>query len=203
MSGWREGIVGTGVVVAAAVIVGALALFGGGGGNPSADTTTPSAASSTAPSSTAPASSSPATIGTSSTSPATTSAPFREFAVASSIPTLPGPIDLELVGNDLWVMTQQQGTLQRFDINSPNPTALDTVPLGFSEGRNGNDSFAGGEDVRSTAVSGAAAIVDNSRYSYMLIATLNRDQTTPARTQRLHSLRVDYDFPVALPTVRG
>jgi hypothetical protein len=63
------------------------------------------------------------------------------------------------------------------------------------------DSFAGGEDVRSTAVSGAAAVVDNSRYSYMVIATLNRDPTTPARTQRLHSLRVDYDFPVALPAV--
>jgi hypothetical protein len=63
------------------------------------------------------------------------------------------------------------------------------------------DSFAGGEDVRSAAVSGAAAVVDNSRYSYMVIATLNRDPATPARTQRLHSLRVDYDFPVALPTV--
>jgi hypothetical protein len=63
------------------------------------------------------------------------------------------------------------------------------------------DSFAGGEDVRSAAVSGAAAVVDNSRYSYMVIATLNRDPATPARTQRLHSLRVDYDFPVALPSV--
>jgi hypothetical protein len=55
--------------------------------------------------------------------------------------------------------------------------------------------------VRSTAVSGSAAVVDNSRYSYMVIATLNRDSTTPARTQRLHGVRVDYDFPVALPAV--
>jgi hypothetical protein len=36
-------------------------------------------------------------------------------------------------------------------------------------------SFASGEDVRSVAVSGAAAVVDNSRYSYMVVATLNRD----------------------------
>jgi hypothetical protein len=33
------------------------------------------------------------------------------------------------------------------------------------------DSFASGEDVRSAAVSGAAAVVDNSRYSYSVIAT--------------------------------
>src|SRR5262245_44033642 len=38
-----------------------------------------------------------------------------------------------------------------------------------------SDSFAAGEDVRSVAVSGTAAVVDNSRYSYMVIATLNRD----------------------------
>jgi hypothetical protein len=63
------------------------------------------------------------------------------------------------------------------------------------------DSFASGEDVRSVAVSGAAAVVDNSRYSYMVIATLNRDPITPAHTQRLHSVRVDYDFPIALPAV--
>jgi hypothetical protein len=62
-------------------------------------------------------------------------------------------------------------------------------------------SFASGEDVRSVAVSGAAVVVDNSRYSYIVIATLNRDPAVPARTQRLHSLRVDYDFPVALPAV--
>ena len=62
------------------------------------------------------------------------------------------------------------------------------------------NSFAAGEDVRSVAVSGAA-VVDNSRYSYMVIATLNRDPVIPARTQRLHSVRVDYDFPVALPAV--
>jgi hypothetical protein len=63
------------------------------------------------------------------------------------------------------------------------------------------NSFAAGEDVRSVAVSGAGAVVDNSRYSYMVIATLNRDPATPAHTQRLHSVRVDYDFPVALPAV--
>jgi hypothetical protein len=63
------------------------------------------------------------------------------------------------------------------------------------------NSFAAGEDVRSVVVSGAGAVVDNSRYSYMVIATLNRDPVTPARTQRLHSVRVDYDFPVALPAV--
>jgi hypothetical protein len=63
------------------------------------------------------------------------------------------------------------------------------------------DSFTSGEDVRSVALSGAAAVVDNSRYSYMIIATLNRDPTTPAYTQRLHSVRVDYGFPVALPAV--
>jgi hypothetical protein len=64
-----------------------------------------------------------------------------------------------------------------------------------------SDSFAAGEDVRSVAVSGVAAVVDNSRYSYMVIATLNRDPATTARTQRLHSVRVDYDFPITLPTV--
>ena len=64
-----------------------------------------------------------------------------------------------------------------------------------------SDSFAAGEDVRSVTVSGAAAVVDNSRYSYMVIATINRDPATPARTQRLHSVRVDYDFPIALPAV--
>jgi len=64
-----------------------------------------------------------------------------------------------------------------------------------------SDTFAAGEDVRSVAASGASAVVDNSRYSYMVIATLNRDLAMPARTQRLHSVRVDYDFPVALPAV--
>jgi hypothetical protein len=64
-----------------------------------------------------------------------------------------------------------------------------------------SDSFAAGEDVRSVAVSGVAAVVDNSRYSYMVIATLNRDPAIAVRTQRLHSVRVDYDFPIALPTV--
>jgi hypothetical protein len=63
------------------------------------------------------------------------------------------------------------------------------------------DSFAAGEDMRSVTVSAAATVVDNSRYSYMIIATLNRNPTTPARTQRLHSLRVDYDFPLSLPVV--
>jgi DNA-binding beta-propeller fold protein YncE len=41
-------------------------------------------------------------------------------------------------------MSQQDGALQRFDITSPTPTALDTVPLGFNEGRNGNDVVAAG-----------------------------------------------------------
>lgn len=62
-------------------------------------------------------------------------------------------------------------------------------------------SFAEGEDVRSAEITGGAALVDNSRYSYMLIATLNRDPVTPSHTQRLHSVRVDYAFPVALPVV--
>ena len=41
-------------------------------------------------------------------------------------------------------MSQQAGALQRFDITSAAPTALDTVPLGFTgaEGRNGNDIVA-------------------------------------------------------------
>ncbi|MFL5804672.1 MAG: hypothetical protein ACJ8CR_23370 [Roseiflexaceae bacterium] len=63
------------------------------------------------------------------------------------------------------------------------------------------DSFAAGEDVRSIAMSGAAAVVDNSRYSYMLIATLNRDPATPSHMQQLHSVRIDYDFPLSLPVV--
>jgi hypothetical protein len=63
------------------------------------------------------------------------------------------------------------------------------------------NAFAAGEDVRSVAVSGTGAVVDNSRYSYMLIATLNRDVAAPMHTQRLHGVRVDYDFPIALPAV--
>ena len=68
--------------------------------------------------------------------------PFVPFAVASEIPTLPGPIDLELVGNDLWVMSEAAGTLQRFDITQPtSDAARRRSPLGFTgaEGRNGND----------------------------------------------------------------
>jgi hypothetical protein len=63
------------------------------------------------------------------------------------------------------------------------------------------NSFAAGEDVRSVSVSGTGAVVDNSRYSYVIVATLNRDVATPSHTQRLHGVRVDYAFPIALPTV--
>ena len=64
-----------------------------------------------------------------------------------------------------------------------------------------DNAFASGEDTRSVAVSGPAAVVDNSRYSYMVIVTLNRDTTTPAHTQQLHSVRVDYAFSTSLPTI--
>jgi hypothetical protein len=63
------------------------------------------------------------------------------------------------------------------------------------------DSFASGETSSSVDVIGGATVVDNSRYSYMIIGTLNRSDTTPSQVQRLHSVRVDYTFATHLPAV--
>ena len=62
-------------------------------------------------------------------------------------------------------------------------------------------AFAGGNDVRSVSVTGSTAVVDNSRYAYMVIASLSRDTTSLNQTQRLSALRIDYAFTVALPAV--
>ena len=65
--------------------------------------------------------------------------PFTAFAETSSFSTLAEPIDVELVGDQLWVMSQVTGTLQRFDTAVAVPQAVETVALGFTDGRNGND----------------------------------------------------------------
>ena len=95
--------------------------------------TTPIAGEPSSPESTAPPSSGAVT---------TTPEPaFVPFATTSEFPTLPQPIDIELVGTDLWVMSQEAGMLQRFDTTQPSPQAGETVDLGFTgdQGRNGSD----------------------------------------------------------------
>ena len=62
-------------------------------------------------------------------------------------------------------------------------------------------AFAAGSDVRSMPVTGSTAVVDNSRYAYMVIASLNRDTTNLNQTQRLSAVRIDYTYNVALPAV--
>jgi molecular chaperone DnaK len=102
--------------------------------------TTEESASSTAPASTTP-STSPAT-----SAPVTTVSQqaFVPFAATSEFPTLPQPIDVELVGTDLWVMSQVDGALQRFDTTQAIPEPVETVELGFTgdQGRNGSDVIA-------------------------------------------------------------
>ena len=135
---------GVALAVVAAAVAGFLVLGGGDDDQDAGAATDPTAVgpesstAASAPGSVTPATSPPTTP---STAAPTTLPPFRVYGVASSFSTLPGPIDVELVGNDLWVMSQDAGALQRFDITSPTPTALDTVPLGFTgaEGENGND----------------------------------------------------------------
>ncbi len=112
------------------------------------DATTPASAPDTATdaSATVPTDSGvvPATAAPSTASPPTvpvTPAAFVPFATTAEFPVLPQPIDMELVGSDLWVMSQAAGTLQRFDTTQPVPVAGDTVDLGFTgeQGRNGSD----------------------------------------------------------------
>jgi molecular chaperone DnaK len=107
----------------------------GGSGTPSTDETTASSPSSAPTSSTA-GSSVPAT------SPPEQA--FVPFAATSEFPTMPQPIDIELVGTDLWVMSQVNGVLQRFDTTQPIPQPGETVDLGFTgeQGRNGSDVIA-------------------------------------------------------------
>lgn len=94
--------------------------------------------------------------------------------------------------------------------NNPNEAPLidfyrgitDTLDLiGPLSGALPTATFAGGHDVRSVTVSGSAAVVDNSRYAYMIIVSLSRDTTNVNQTQRLSAVRVDYTYNVAMPTV--
>jgi molecular chaperone DnaK len=102
--------------------------------------TEPSETSETTATST-PASSAPATT-VSATNPPEQA--FLPFATTSSFPSMAQPIDIELVGDDLWVMSQTNGALQRFDTTQPVPQPVETVELGFTgdQGRNGSDVIA-------------------------------------------------------------
>ena len=134
-------LIGAGVLVAAAAVVGGVLVRGRrrrrSGPSPSAPSVAATTAGTTAATVAATAgdgTASPATVPStdpattpSSTAPPTTVAPFRPFAGRAEHRHAARPIDLELVGNDLWVMSEQAGTLQRFDMTSLNPTALDTV----------------------------------------------------------------------------
>ena len=140
-------LVAGGVAAAAALAAGAFVVLGGDDDPSDAGaTTTPSAVTSAVTTEQTSQTSAVSSTSTSTTeaSTTTTEVPFVPYAVASEIPTLPGPIDLELVGNDLWVMSEAAGALQRFDITQPNPAPLEEVPLGFTgaEGRSGNDVIA-------------------------------------------------------------
>ena len=154
------------VALAVLAVAGAVYWFflrDGGDGTASPDVSTVPASAPPVSTATASEPSEPSTLPSSAPNGTAPDVPFVPFAATSEFPTLPRPIDLELVGTDLWVMSQDTGTLQRFDTTQAIPQPGETVSLGFTgeQGRNGSDVIAADRTLYVTQYDAeAVALVD-------------------------------------------